>query len=247
MSHVKNGYGVTRSQIAAALNTAATTMKLSNTYDISRVRVIYYEGSSTFGGGAAHVDNGECAAICSLAVGAPVRVQWMRWDEHGWDNYGPATMWDVKGGIDANGKLVAWDATSTSMASYAKTPSEIRLVRRCPRQASAPGHDVFGDAVRHPEPADHRQDGADLEQLLQGEHAAGAECSADLLRQRAGDRSPRVPGGSGSVPVPAEQHQHGASWHRRGRYHGNPASGSGATRSTASRRQRTGSRRSQTR
>ena len=127
MSHVKNGYGVTRSQVAAALNTAAQTMKLSNTYDISRVRVIFYEGSSTFGGGAAHVDNGECAAICSLAVGAPVRVQWMRWDEHGWDNYGPATMWDVKGGVDANGKLVAWDATSFGMGSYSKTPSELMV------------------------------------------------------------------------------------------------------------------------
>ena len=40
----------------------------------------------------------------------------MRWDEHGWDNYGPATMWDVKGGVDANGKLVALDATSFGMA-----------------------------------------------------------------------------------------------------------------------------------
>jgi nicotinate dehydrogenase subunit B len=135
MSHVKNGYGVTRSQIAAAINTAAQTMKLPNTYDISRVRVIYYEGSSTFGGGAAHVDNGECAAVCSLAVGAPVRLQWMRWDEHGWDNYSPATLWDVKGGIDANGKLVAWDATSTSMASYAKTPTEIQVGQAM----SAPG------------------------------------------------------------------------------------------------------------
>ncbi len=123
-SHVKNGYGNTRSQVAAVLNSAAQTMKLPNTYDISRVRVVYYEGSSSFGGGAAHIDNGECAAVCSLALGKPVRVQWMRWDEHGWDNYGPATLWDVKGGIDANGKIVAWDATSTGMASYAKTPTE---------------------------------------------------------------------------------------------------------------------------
>ena len=122
--HVKNGYGVTRSQVAAALNSAAQKLGLPNTYDLSRVRVVYYEGSSTFGGGAAHVDNDECAAVCSLVVGKPVRLQWMRWDEHGWDNYGPATMWDVKGGIDANGKLVAWDATSTGMAAYAKTPTE---------------------------------------------------------------------------------------------------------------------------
>ena len=134
MSHVKNGYGVTRSQTAAALNSAADVLfgKGTRVYDISRVRVIYFEGASSFGGGAAHVDNGECAAICSLAVGKPVRLQWMRWDEHGWDNYSPATLWDVKGGIDANGKLVAWDATSTAMASYAKTPSEVMVGQPIP-------------------------------------------------------------------------------------------------------------------
>ena len=112
-SHVKDGYGTTRPKLAAVLQ-----------MDPSRVRIVYYEGSSSFGGGAQHVDTGESAAIMSKAVGKPVRLQLMRWDEHGWDNYSPATLWDVKGGIDANGKLVAWDATSTGMASYTVTPSE---------------------------------------------------------------------------------------------------------------------------
>jgi CO/xanthine dehydrogenase Mo-binding subunit len=141
--HVKNGYGVTRSQVAAALNTAAQALKLPNTYDISRVRVVYYEGASSFGGGAAHVDNDECAAVCSLAVGKPVRVQWMRWDEHGWDNYGPATLWDVKGGIDANGKLVAWDATSTGMAAYAKTPTEQQVGQPMSTPGSGPADTTY--------------------------------------------------------------------------------------------------------
>jgi nicotinate dehydrogenase subunit B len=141
--HVKNGYGVTRSQVAAALNTAAQTLGLPNKYDLSRVRVVYYEGSSTFGGGAAHVDNDECAAVCSLAVGKPVRVQWMRWDEHGWDNYGPATLWDVKGGIDASGKLVAWDATSTGMAAYAKTPTELQVGQPMSQPGNGPADTTY--------------------------------------------------------------------------------------------------------
>ena len=33
----------------------------------------------------------------------------MRWDEHGWDNYGPAQLMDVRGGVDAKGKIVASD------------------------------------------------------------------------------------------------------------------------------------------
>ena len=34
----------------------------------------------------------------SQLAGAPVRLQFMRWDEHGWDNYGPAVLADVRGG-----------------------------------------------------------------------------------------------------------------------------------------------------
>jgi nicotinate dehydrogenase subunit B len=33
----------------------------------------------------------------------------MRWDEHGWDNYGPAHLADVRAGVDADGKLVAYE------------------------------------------------------------------------------------------------------------------------------------------
>jgi CO/xanthine dehydrogenase Mo-binding subunit len=112
-SHVKDGYGTSRPKIATVLG-----------MDPTRVRIVYFKGASSFGGGAQHVDVGQAAAILSKAVGKPVRLQLMRWDEHGWDNYGPATLWDVKGGIDASGKLVAWDATSTGPASYSVTPTE---------------------------------------------------------------------------------------------------------------------------
>jgi len=144
-SHVKNGYGVTRPQVAAAIQSASDVLfgPGKRTYDQTKIRVVYYEGSSSFGGGAAHVDNGECAAICSLAVGKPVRVQWMRWDEHGWDNYGPATMWDVKGGIDASGKLVAWDATSTGMGGYTTTPSEAMVGQVIPQPGAGPADTTY--------------------------------------------------------------------------------------------------------
>jgi hypothetical protein len=44
----------------------------------------------------------------SKLAGRPVRLQWMRWDEHGWDPKGPATVQDLVGGIDAKGNLLAW-------------------------------------------------------------------------------------------------------------------------------------------
>ena len=48
----------------------------------------------------------------SQAVGAPVRVQLMRWDEIGWDTYNPAVLMDVRAGIDSQGNLVAIDFTN---------------------------------------------------------------------------------------------------------------------------------------
>ena len=49
-----------------------------------QVRVLFYEGSSSYGNGCVAFDTAESAAIMSKAVGAPVRLQFMRWDEHGW-------------------------------------------------------------------------------------------------------------------------------------------------------------------
>ena len=72
-----------------------------------KIRVQYYEGSGTFGR-SCYDDAAQAAAILSQAVGKPVRVQYMRWDEHGWDNYGPAHLADVRAGVDANGKLIAY-------------------------------------------------------------------------------------------------------------------------------------------
>jgi len=42
-------------------------------------------------------------------VGKPVRVQWMREDEHGWDPKGPPTLVDLRAALDAQGNLTAWE------------------------------------------------------------------------------------------------------------------------------------------
>src|SRR5258705_6743154 len=75
---------------------------------VGKVRVQYHEGSGTFGR-SCYEDAAQAAAVMSQAVGKPVRVQFMRWDELGWDDYGPAHLADVRAGIDASGKLVAYE------------------------------------------------------------------------------------------------------------------------------------------
>jgi nicotinate dehydrogenase subunit B len=72
-----------------------------------KVRVQYYEGSGTYGH-SCYDDVAQAAAILSQAAGKPVRLQFMRWDEHGWDNYGPAHIGEVRASADATGKIVAY-------------------------------------------------------------------------------------------------------------------------------------------
>ncbi len=78
------------------------------------VRVIYYEGSGSYGGLATE-DAGEDAALLSRAAGVPVRVQWSREDEHGWSPKGPAQVDVVKAAVDGDGKLTSWDFVDLSL------------------------------------------------------------------------------------------------------------------------------------
>ena len=53
-----------------------------------KVQLIYLDGAGCYGMNG-HEDAAADAAILSRAVGRPVRVQWSREDEHGWDPKGP--------------------------------------------------------------------------------------------------------------------------------------------------------------
>jgi CO/xanthine dehydrogenase Mo-binding subunit len=72
------------------------------------VRIIYVEGSGCYGRYMAD-DAALDAALLSQAVGRPVRVQWMRADEHGWDHFNPAMIYDLRAGLDSSGRVVGWD------------------------------------------------------------------------------------------------------------------------------------------
>ncbi len=72
------------------------------------VRVIWMEGSGCYGHNGAD-DVAADAALLSQAMGQPVRVQWMRSDEHGWGPKGPAMLVDLRGGLDVDQRIVAWD------------------------------------------------------------------------------------------------------------------------------------------
>lgn len=72
------------------------------------VRVIFKMGSGCYGLNGADTVSYD-AALLSQAVGRPVRVQLSRQDEMAWENYGYAYVIDQRLGLDAEGKILAWD------------------------------------------------------------------------------------------------------------------------------------------
>ena len=74
-----------------------------------KVRCIYVEGAGCYGRNG-HEDAAGDAALLTQAVGAPVRVQWSRHDEHGWDPKGPPTLIDLEAALDAKGDVQTWSS-----------------------------------------------------------------------------------------------------------------------------------------
>jgi nicotinate dehydrogenase subunit B len=73
------------------------------------VRCIYLEGSGCYGRNG-HEDAAADAALLARAVGRPVRVQWSRADEHGWEPKGPPTLIDLRASMDRSGNVTGWDS-----------------------------------------------------------------------------------------------------------------------------------------
>jgi CO/xanthine dehydrogenase Mo-binding subunit len=77
--------------------------------DDSAVRCLYIEGAGCYGRNG-HEDAAADAVLLARAVNKPVRVQWMRADEHGWDPKGAPTLIDLRAGVDHDGTVVAWES-----------------------------------------------------------------------------------------------------------------------------------------
>jgi CO/xanthine dehydrogenase Mo-binding subunit len=92
------------------------------------IRLRYFEGSSNYGDSFGRYETPLAAAVMSQIVGAPVRLQAMRWDEHGYDNYGQPQLMDIRAGVDTNGNIVAFEHTNMSLAANGSTYTTQRLL-----------------------------------------------------------------------------------------------------------------------
>ena len=72
------------------------------------IRCIHVPGAGCYGHNPADDAAADAALIARAVPGAPVRVQWMREQEHTWEPFGPAMITDVKASLDASGRVVDW-------------------------------------------------------------------------------------------------------------------------------------------
>jgi nicotinate dehydrogenase subunit B len=73
-----------------------------------QVRCIHVEGSGCYGHNGADDAAADAAYLAMAYPDAPIRVQWMRDQEHRWEPYGPGMAMEAEGGLDAAGNIVSW-------------------------------------------------------------------------------------------------------------------------------------------
>jgi nicotinate dehydrogenase subunit B len=74
-----------------------------------QVRCIHAEGSGCYGHNGADDAASDAALLARALPGRPVRVQWMREQEHAWEPYGPAMVVKANASLDAGGSIANWD------------------------------------------------------------------------------------------------------------------------------------------
>ncbi|HMF68548.1 MAG TPA: molybdopterin cofactor-binding domain-containing protein, partial [Phyllobacterium sp.] len=104
---------------------------------LDKVRCIHTEGSGCYGHNGADDAAGDAALIARALPGRPVKVQWMRDQEHIWEPYGPAMLTKVSASLDASGKIVDWKYDLWSNTHSARPGSAGALL---PGQLMASGY-----------------------------------------------------------------------------------------------------------
>jgi CO/xanthine dehydrogenase Mo-binding subunit len=80
------------------------------------VHCIHMEGSGCYGHNGADDVAADAVLLARAFPGLPVRVQWMREEENGWEPYGPAMAVDVQATLGADGIIADWQYEVWSQA-----------------------------------------------------------------------------------------------------------------------------------
>jgi len=75
-----------------------------------KVRCIHTQGSGCYGHNLADDAAADAALLAKAVPGRPVKLQYTRAQEHQWEPYGSAMAVKIKGGVDAQGNILDWEA-----------------------------------------------------------------------------------------------------------------------------------------
>ena len=73
------------------------------------ITVMHREGSGCYGHNGADDVALDAALLAKALPGTPVRLQWMREDEFGWEPLGSAMTMQLRASLDGSGKVVDWE------------------------------------------------------------------------------------------------------------------------------------------
>ncbi|TPW30463.1 xanthine dehydrogenase family protein molybdopterin-binding subunit [Pararhizobium mangrovi] len=82
---------------------------------LDAIDCIQVEGSGCYGHNGADDVAADAAIIARAMPDKPIRVQWMREDEHGWEPYGSPMIAEAKGTLDDDGRISGWNYELWSM------------------------------------------------------------------------------------------------------------------------------------
>jgi len=88
--------------------------------DEAHIEIVRMDAAGCYGRNCAD-DVAADAALLSRAAGSPVRVQLSREDEHAWEPKGAAQLMDVRGALNAEGELAAYDFATRYPSNDAPT------------------------------------------------------------------------------------------------------------------------------
>jgi nicotinate dehydrogenase subunit B len=78
------------------------------TLPLEKIRAIHVEGAGCYGQNGADDASAEAALIAKSLPGRPIRLQWMREQEFGWEPLGCGMVTELQASIDAGNRIVDW-------------------------------------------------------------------------------------------------------------------------------------------
>ncbi len=123
--------------------------------DAEKVHITGVPGSGCYGHNGADDAATDAALVAMAMPGTPVRLQWMRDDEHAWEPYGSAMCMDVEARLDEAGKISHWRYAVWSDSHSSRpggNPGNLLASWYLSKPFVPPATGYFGGGFRNSEP-----------------------------------------------------------------------------------------------